>query len=129
MRIAGIIMLYLRKDKNTLHLCLLLLLFRGSLAASSSSSMTIHVPNLLSSVAIVPTILWEVQVVASIEDISGIGLATRVLVVAILASCEIFLKSLRHVFIALSTCTNWITTSGGCSYACCHCPFCLPHRH
>lgn len=69
MRIAGIIMLYLRKDKNTLHLCLLLL-FRGSLAASSSFSMTIHiVPNLLSSVAMVPTILWEVQVFVSIEDV------------------------------------------------------------
>lgn len=129
MRIAGFIMSYLRKDENTLHLCLLLLLFRGSLAALSFS-VTIHiVPNLLSSVAMVPTILWEVQVVASIEDISGIGLATRLLVVAIHASCEIFLKSLHHVFIALSTCTNWITTSGGCSYACCHCSFCLPHRH
>lgn len=61
MRIAGIVVSYLRKDENTSHLCLLLLLFRASLVAASLFSLNIRiVPNLLLSVNIFPTILWLV---------------------------------------------------------------------
>lgn len=75
MMIAGVIVSYLRKDKSTLHCC-----FSSSFLEHLwllHHCLTIGiVPNLLSPVNVSLTLWWLVQVVGSIEDTSGNGLAT-----------------------------------------------------